>query len=144
MQPGEREGNVVLAEVVADRHLAAERIAPVPDGHVFRVVVEGVNEHRHAQAGPAEGVGHAAFVAEVRQRDEDAVNLAGVLLEQIGAFLRVFHGFDRAEFGCVLRQRDHADAEFFERGQDFLAPGVAEVGGKETAIADDDAEFDHG
>src|ERR1019366_314598 len=34
VQPGEGEGNVVLAEVVADRHLATERIAPVLDGHV--------------------------------------------------------------------------------------------------------------
>ena len=107
------------------------------------IVVEGMNEHRHAQAGPAEGVGHAAFVAEVRQRDEDAVNLAGLLLEQVGAFLRVFHGFDRAEPGCADRQGDRADAKFFEQGENFLASGVTEMGGEETAVADDNSESNH-
>ena len=52
-------------------------------------------------------------------------------------------GFDRAEFGCGRRQRDRADAELFERGEDFLAPGVAEVRRKKATIADNDAESSH-
>ena len=101
MQAREAERDPVLPEIVAGRHLAAETVAPVLDGHDLGIVIERVDEYRHPQAGPADGVGHGAFVAEVWQRDEDAVNFDGVLFEQVGALLRVFQGFDRAKFGCT-------------------------------------------
>ena len=47
------------------------------------------------------------------------------------SLLRVAHGFDRA------------DAELFQRLENLFAPRVAEMGGEETAIPDNDAEGDH-
>jgi hypothetical protein len=86
VQPRQGERDAVLPEIVADRHLAAEAVAPVRDGHDFGIVVESMDEHGHAQPGPSKGVGHAAFVAEIGEADEDAVDAFGILAEQVGAF----------------------------------------------------------
>ena len=67
------------------------------------VVGRGLDQHRHAQIGEAERVGQAALFAEVRQRDDDAVDLVGMLLEQRGALLGVLVGLDRAVGGLVGR-----------------------------------------
>ena len=53
------------------------------------------------QVGEADGIGQAALLAEVRQRDDDAVDLGGVLLEERGALLRVLIGLDCAVGGVI-------------------------------------------
>ena len=104
---------------------------------LLAIVVEGVDQHRHAQSGPAEGVGHGALVAEVGQRHQDAVDLVAVLLEQVGALLGVVQRFDGPAVRGVGRQMTGLDAVFFEDGEDLLAAGIAEVRGEETPVADD-------
>ena len=141
---GQGIADAVLAEIVADGHLAAKAVAAVADGHLAAVVVEGVDEDGDVEAGPAQGVGDGAFVAEIRQGDEDAVNFVAMRLEQVGAFLGVGEGLDRAELGGVLGQGDGADALGFEDLEDVAAAGLAEVGGEEPAISDDEAEGGHG
>ena len=99
-----------------------------------------MHQHRHAEAGPANGVGHGALVAKIGKRDQDAVNPAGVLLEQVGAFLRVLQGFDRAELGRGGRQRDHANAVLFKDRDHFLPSAVTKMRRKKAAIADEKSE----
>ena len=48
VQRGERVGDAVLLEVVADRHLAAEAVAAEGDGHLAGVVGRGLDEDGHA------------------------------------------------------------------------------------------------
>ena len=66
VQPGERIRDAVLPQIIADGHFAAKAVAPVADRHLAGVVIEGMNQDRHVQPGPPQGVGHGAFVAEVR------------------------------------------------------------------------------
>jgi hypothetical protein len=47
----------------------------------------------------AQGVGDGALLAEIRQRDDDAVDLVAVFLEQVGAERRFRARFDGAELG---------------------------------------------
>ena len=58
-------------------------------------LVTGLNEKGTIQPAPADGVRYARFFAEVRQADDDAVQLVGMSLKQSRTFLRfvVGHGF---------------------------------------------------
>ena len=134
---GERVGDAVLLEVVADRHLAAEAVAAEGDGHLAGVVGRGLDEDGDLEVGETEGVGEAALFAEVGQGDDDAVDLGGVLLEEGGALLGVLVGLDGAVGGLLGAEDDRLDAGRFERG-DHLEPAAGrEVAGKEAAVAYD-------
>ena len=85
VQRGQRVRNAVLLEVVAGRHLAAEAVAAVADGHQSGRVGRGLHQHGHVEVGQAQRVGDGALVAEIRQRDDDAVDLVAVALEEVGA-----------------------------------------------------------
>ena len=139
VQRGERVGDAVLLEVVADRHLAAEAVAAEGDGHLAGCVGRGLDEHGNAEVGEAEGVGEAALFAEVGQGDDDAVDFGGVLLEERGALLGVFVGFDRAVRGLFRREHDRLDARGFERGNHFKTSAGGEVAGEKATVAYHDA-----
>ncbi len=66
------------------------------------------------QAGELERVGHALFVTEVRQANEDAVDLVRVLPKELGALARISVRLDAAELGVVLAELDRLDAELGE------------------------------
>ena len=66
-----------------------------------------MNQHRHVEAGHLQAVGHAAFIAEVGERDDDAVDGFPVPLEEIGALLGVFPRFHCAELGVFVAQNDN-------------------------------------
>ena len=99
VQRGERVLDAVLHHVVAAAHLPAEAVAAHGDGHVVGAVGRGLHQHRHLEAREADRVHDAALFAEVGQSDDDAVDLVGVFLEQLGAALRLSIGFH----GAVLR-----------------------------------------
>jgi hypothetical protein len=96
VQAGQGEGDAVLAQVVADRHLAAEGVAAVG----LMVIFAGSSLKAWISTGtsqprPAQRVGDRALVAEVGQRHQHAVDLPRVLLEQVGALVRVGQRFHR-------------------------------------------------
>ncbi len=66
------------------------------------MIGRSLDQHRHAQIGEPQRIGQPALLAEVRQRDDDAVDLRSVLLEQRRALLGVLVGLDRA-VGRLLR-----------------------------------------
>ena len=100
----------ILHEVIAGRHLAAEAVTAMGYLHGLFAIGRGLHEDRHLQRGIADGVGDTAFVAEVRQGYDDAVDFIAVFAEEIAAAARLFMSFD----GTVLRffraQRDYFDA----------------------------------
>ena len=104
------------------------------------VVGERVHEDGDAEFGPADGVGDRALVAEVRERDEEAVDLVAVRLEEIGAGARVGEAFDRAEFRRLGVERDRAEPRALEGGEHLGAAGGTQMRGKKASITDDDAE----
>ena len=91
------------------RHLAAEAVAAVADGHLRRGVRRGLHQHRHVQVRRAQRVGDGALVAEIRQRDDDAVDLVAMLPEQRRALPRLVAAFDRAVLRLLGVERDHAE-----------------------------------
>ena len=109
------------------------------DPHAADAVGEGVDEHGDVEPGPAQRVGDGALVAEVGERDEDAVDLVAVALERVGAELRLLEALDGAVVRRVGGRDDGADAGLLKHLEDCLAPRRAEVVGEEAAVADDDA-----
>ena len=110
VQRRERIGNAVLHHVVAGGHFSAEAVAAIGDLHVFGAVRRGLHQHRHLQCREADGVDDAALFAEVRQRNDDAVDLFAVLAEELGATLRLIVCFHGAKLRLLRRQRDDAAA----------------------------------
>ena len=87
------ERHVVLAKDVHDRQLAAERIAPLAGRHLVQTIGIGLNENGHPCA--AQGRHGAVLVAEVGQRQDHAVDLVAVRLDELrelGAFGGRFDG----------------------------------------------------
>ena len=76
------------------------------------------------------------------ERDDHAGNPVAVRLEQIGALRRVVERFDAAELGVGRPERDDVGPGGAEHVDHDPAAGVAEMVGKEPAIADDEAESD--
>ena len=128
MQLGQRVGNAVLAQVVAGRHLAAEAVAPVLDRHLAGLIGRRLDQHRHAEIGEPQRVGDGALVAEVRQRDDHAVDAVAIGLEQRGALLGVVEGLDHAEPRVLGRQHDRVVALVGENFDDLLAPRFGQQG----------------
>jgi hypothetical protein len=139
---GQREWNAVLQQVVAGRHLAAERVAAVGDGHQAGLVGEGLHEHRHVEAGPPQGVRDGPLVAEVRQGDDHAGNPLPMLLEQLGALRGILERLDAAVFRVGGRERHHLDTFGFEDVNHGPASGLAEMVGEEPPVADDETQHE--
>ena len=52
-----------------------KRVAAVRDGHLRRRVRRRLNQNRHIEPGQPQRVGNRALVAEIRKRNDDAVDL---------------------------------------------------------------------
>ena len=70
----ERVGEAVLAQVAADRDLAAEGVAAALEVEMGDVVRIGLDEDGHVQTGQPHRVGDTLLVAEVGQHDDDALD----------------------------------------------------------------------
>ena len=137
---GQRELDARLHQIVADRNLAAKRVAPPGDAQLVQVVRIGLNQHGHVEPGQFERVGHALFVAEIRQHDEHAVDFVAMPLEQLGALAGIGVRLDAAELRFVGGNHDRPHAARSQQLDDVLAGFGDELIGKEIAIADDDAK----
>ena len=102
-----------------------------------------MHENRHIQSGETDRVRDPPFVAEVRQRHQDAVDLLPVRLEQIGALLRLGEGFDGAVFRVFRAQGDGVDALLFQHRENGLSPLLAELRGEKTPVAHKKPECRH-
>ena len=140
MLAGEGELDPGLDEIVADRNLAAERVATACRRKLIQVVGIPLDEHGHVKVGEFERIRHALLIAEVRQAYEDAVNVIGVPLEQRGTLTCVGVGFNPAELGFVFTKLDGFEAELREERR-HLRPGFGdELVGEKVAVAVDDGK----
>ena len=134
-----RKANAVLAEVVADRHFPTEAVAAMFDGHLFAIVIECVDKDRHVEPGPAQGIGHRALIAKVRQCHQHTVNIVTMRFEQIGTFLRVGQRLDGAEFARLNGQGYGLDPLLTKHAQDFTSARFAQMCREKAAVPDNDA-----
>src|ERR1019366_4687523 len=140
VQRGERVGNTVLLEVIAGAHFAAEAVATILDGHQSRGVRRGLYEDGHVEVGLAQSVGDGALFAEIRQRDDDAVDLVAAAPEQVGAEGHIAAAGDGAAVGLFRSHRDYSVARFLKDRDHVFAAALGQVGRKESAVAHDHAE----
>ncbi len=55
---------------------------------ILLTVRESLEEHRHVESGEAQRVGDGSLIAEIREGDQNAIDLIAMLFEQIGASVR--------------------------------------------------------
>jgi hypothetical protein len=134
---GERVPDAVLLQVVAGRHLPAEAVAPVLDGHQRRRVGRRLHQDWDVQIGHAERVSDAALVAEIRQRHDDAVNRIPMLAEEVGARPRLLPRLDRPVFRVGWPEHHDFDARLLQDRDHLLAAALRKVVREEAPIADD-------
>ena len=79
----------------------------------------------------------AALFAEVGQRDDDAVDLFGMLLEKLRALLRFGVGFHGAVLRIFGAEHDRLRACCFQNGDDFFTASLGQMVGKIAAVPDD-------
>ena len=132
--------DAILPQIVADRHLAAEAVAAEGNAHLAGIVRRRLDQNRHAQIGQPNGIGQTALLAEVRQRDDDAVDLIGMLFEERGAGLRLFVGLHRAEGGLLRRSNDHLVSLLFNRRNHLRASRCCQVARKKAPIANNQSK----
>jgi hypothetical protein len=136
MAARERVADAVLPEVVARRHLPAEAVASVSDGHGVRHVLERMHEDRHVELRPAERVGDGAFVSEVWERDQYAVDSVAMILEVIRAESGFLQALDRAVVRGGFGSDDRLDSVSLEHLQDCFPTGLTKMIRKEPPVAD--------
>ena len=83
VQFGQGVGVSILAQIVANRDLAAEPIAAAFHRQLVQVVRISLDQNGHIQPGEFDGIRHALFIAKVGQDNEDPIDLFGILLEQL-------------------------------------------------------------
>ncbi len=77
----------------------------------------------------------AALFAEIGQRNDDAVDLFRVLLEQFGAMLRLSVGFHCAVLRFLGPEHDRRRSRGLKHGNDFFSAGLGQMIRKESAIS---------
>ncbi len=65
------------------------------------IVGRRLHQHRHLQIRQAQGVGNRPLFAEVRQRNDDAVDPVAILFEQFGATPGLLPRLDRPVLGSL-------------------------------------------
>ena len=107
------------------------------------MVGRGLHQHGNSQVRQPQRVGDSAFVAKVRQSNDDAVNFRRMGAEQVRALLRLRLSFHGAVGGLLRAEHDGANARALQRCQHDFAPRTGKVSGKEAAVAHDDSESLH-
>ena len=123
-----RELHPVLAEDVHDGELAAERVAPELGRHLVQLVRVGLDEDRHAAV--LERRDGAGLVAEVRQAQDHAAELAAVLAQEVGV-LRALVGASPPRRGACRRRPARCVAcpiAVSTRGSSARASAISEAG----------------
>ena len=142
VEAGERVGNAILIEVVADRDLAAECIATAVEVNLVVVVVTGLHKHGHVQFGTEDGIDDTNLITEVGKTHQDAVNLVAVCAEEFSILDTVLKRLDgaRTRRGGILGKDDIFITFLVERLEQLLLYVTSEFRVEVGACANDHAE----
>jgi hypothetical protein len=131
------ERDTVLSKIVADRDLAAERVATPLNVELIQIVRTRLHEDRNVQGRKSQDVGDGFLVAEVWQTDKHAVDPVTVLAKQFGTRLRMLPRLHRAELGLVFAEHDRLDFERREQRHEIAPCLRNKLIGEKIAIAKD-------
>ena len=96
-----------------------------------------MDEHGDSEPRAADRVRDSPLVPEVRERDDDPVDLLGVVAEQARAPRRVVQRLHRAVLGVLRSECDNLETRGFEHLEHLGAALAAELAREETAVSDD-------
>ena len=82
MQGGQGKRDTILPQIVTNRHFAAESIAASLNAELRQVVRISLHQNWDTQSGEFDRVRDALFVAEIRQRDQNALDAVAIRPEQ--------------------------------------------------------------
>jgi hypothetical protein len=136
----EREFDSSLDQIITDGNFSAVGIATARGRKLFQIIGIALNQDGHVQIRHFQRVRDAFFIAEIRQANEDAVNLVGVEAEEFGAFASFGMCLNATEFRIGLVELDRFDAEFGEALLDIPAGFGDQLVGEKVAVAVDDTE----
>ena len=134
VQRGQRILDAVLHHVVTRAHLAAEAVAAHGNGHVVGAIGRGLHQHRNLQPGQTNGIDDAPLFTEVGQGDDDAVDLVGMLLEQLRTALRFSVSLDRAVGGLLRTEHDRPGPGGLQNCNDLFPARLGQMIRKKAAI----------
>src|SRR5262249_39386341 len=134
MERGQRIGNSVLRQVVADRHLAAEAVASRRDAHLARIIRGGLHKHRHSKSGKPQSICHSAFVAKIWQSHDDAIDLISTFAKERSAPPGFLVRLDSAELGLFRSKSDGTPPGGLKGLEDLLATSLCRMIRKELPI----------
>src|SRR5207248_8892960 len=107
VERGKRVRDSILSQIVAGRHFSAKAVAAERKRHFPRRIRSRLYQHGNVQPSQSHSIGDGALVAEIRKRDDDAVDAMPIFLEKSGAALGFFMGLDRSVF-AVRRVEGYA------------------------------------
>ena len=94
------------------------------------------------EAREAQRIGDGALVAEIRERDDYAVNAVAIGAEMGGAAQRFFVGFDRAVIAFFFVEDDYVHARLLQHLEHFGAADFGEMAREEAAVSHDQGQRD--
>ena len=116
----QRVRDPILPQIVARRHLAAEAVAAMRDRHLRGVVRCRLHQHGNVQPGQAHRVGDGAFVAEIRQSNDDAVDPVALFPKQRRAAFWLLRASRLRRTFCLRTQHHRFDASLDRARASFL------------------------
>ena len=131
------EADSVLIEVVGDRYLTAEGIAPVMDVDLVDLVVTRLQQNRNVQRGTGNAFGDRHLVSEIRQQDHKAIDVIPLRAKEVAISRCILARLNRAILGRLGRQGFKRDPELFELDNGLLASRKRRSAVEEEPAADD-------
>ena len=138
--PGERERDVALYQIVADRNLPAESIATQRGDQLVELVRVALNQNWDTEVRETDRVGHALLVAEVGEHDENTRDLVTIIPKEGRAFLCLRERLDASEFRRGLLEHHDPQAHLFEQSRDLLPCFGYQVVGEDIPVPHDHAK----
>jgi len=102
-------------------------------------VIACQHQYGNVESCQPHGVGNGALVAEVGQRDNHSIDFFTILLEQSCTALGLLVSFHSAMLAVIGPEDDAVHAGLGQRLNHLFAPGLGQLVGEKTAVANDDA-----
>src|SRR5271157_4695095 len=106
------------------------------DLHRLRAVWRGLHQHRNLQPGKPNRIDNGPLLAEIRKRDDDAVDFLGVLLEEFGAVARIIRSLHCSMLRLLRRKHDGFVSVCIKNRDDLFAAFFCKMVRKKSPAAD--------
>jgi hypothetical protein len=136
------EADIVLIEVIGDRDLPTEGVAPVMDVDLVDLIVTRLQQDRDVQRGTGNAFGDRYFISEIRQQNYETVDVILLRAKEVSIKSCILARLNSTILGRIGRQGFDGDAELFELGNSLLTGRKRRGAVKEEPAANDQAKRD--